>query len=59
MKRNYSIKRIMELEAILLHLFWLERNKRALSKKEMKLQTKLCICLVVQKNKLPLVEKLI
>lgn len=49
----------MELEAILLHLFWLERNKRALSKKEMKLQTKLCICLVVQKNKLPLVEKLI
>ena len=59
MKTNYGIKRIKELEAISLHLFWLERNKRGLSKKERRLQNKLCILLILQETKIPLVEKLI
>ena len=33
MKTNYSIKRIVELDAILLHLFWKERNKRGVTTK--------------------------
>lgn len=56
MKTNYSINRIKELEAISLHLFWRQRNKCGLSKKEVRLQNKLCICLISQENKLPLIQ---
>ena len=56
MKTNYSIKRIKELEAILLHLFWRERHKRGLTKKEVRLQNKLFMCLVSQENKIPLTQ---
>lgn len=51
MKTNYSVKRIKELEAISLHLFCLERNKHGLSKKERKLQNKLCILLISQETR--------
>lgn len=58
MKTNYSIKRIKELEAISLHLFWRERHKRGLAKKEVRLQNKLFMCLVSQENKIPLTQNL-
>lgn len=56
MKTNYSIKRIKELEAISLHLFWRKRHKKSLTKKEVRLQNKLFMCLVSQENKIPLTQ---
>lgn len=52
MKTNYSIKRIKELEAVSLHLFWRKRYKKRLTKKEVRLQNKLFMCLVSQENKI-------
>lgn len=57
MKTNYSLKRIEQLEMIILKLGYQKRNKHYLTIKEANLQNKIFICICSQKDKLILSAK--
>lgn len=57
MKTNYSLKRIEQLENIVIKLTYRKHDKHYLTKKEANLQNKLIFCIISQNNKLSLVRK--
>ena len=58
MKTNYSLKRIEQLENIVMKLHYRKGDNHYLTIKEANLQNKLFVCICSQRNKLPLVRKL-
>lgn len=54
MKTNYSLKRIEQLEMIVLKLGYRKRNRHYLTMKEANLQNKLFVCICSQDNILSL-----
>lgn len=57
MKTNYSLKRIEQLEMIVLKLGYRKRDRHYLTMKEANLQNKLFVCICSQDNTLPLIRK--